>query len=58
VVRIFPPGGLDPVLDGGVGDKGAMVAPEVPASIAIGQTIFGDQTDGSLLKTTGVETIR
>ena len=35
-----------------------MVAPEVPTGIAIGQTIFGDQTDGSLLKTTGVETIR
>jgi hypothetical protein len=35
-----------------------MVAPEVPTGVAVGQAIFGDQTDGSLLEPTGVETIR
>jgi len=40
-----------------MGDKDAVVTPEVPTGVAVGQAIFGDQTDGSLLETTGVETI-
>jgi hypothetical protein len=54
VARLFFPGGLDPVLDGGVGDEDAVVAPEVPAGSLVGQAIFGDKTDGALLDTTGV----
>src|SRR6266446_847934 len=50
----FPPGRLDPVLDGGVGDEDAVVAPEVPTGSLVGQAIFGDKTDGPLLDTTGV----
>jgi hypothetical protein len=54
VVRLFFPGGLDPVLDGGVGNKDTVVPPEVPAGVAVGQAIFGDQTDGQLLDAAGV----
>jgi hypothetical protein len=34
-----------------------MVAPEVPTGVAVGQAIFGDQTDGSLLEAAGVEAV-
>ena len=36
-------------MDGGGGNKDTVVAPEVPAGGLVGQTIFGDQTDGPLL---------
>jgi hypothetical protein len=35
----FPPS-LDPVLDGGKGDKDAVVTPEVPARRAVRQTVL------------------
>ena len=57
MVWIFFPGGLDPVLDGGVGDEDAVVAPEVPTGGLVGQAIFGDQTDGPLLDTAGVQAV-
>src|SRR5262249_24363396 len=53
----FPPGGLDPVLDGGVGDEDAVVAPQVPTGGLIGQAVFGDQTDGPLLHAAGVSAV-
>jgi hypothetical protein len=40
----FPPG-LDPVLDRGVGDEDAMIAPEAPAGGLVGQAIFDDQAN-------------
>src|SRR6185369_5228153 len=56
--RLFPPGGLDPVLEGGEGDEDAVVAPQVPASGQIGQAIFGHQTNSPLLDTAGVLAVR
>ena len=41
----FPPG-LHPVLDGGVGDKDPMVAPEMPTGGLIGQAVLHHQPDG------------
>lgn len=58
VSTFFPPGRLDPVLDGGVRDEDAVVAPEVPTGSLVGQAIFGDETDGPLLDTTGVLAVR
>src|SRR3954447_14069198 len=40
----FPPG-LDPVLDRGVGDEDAVIAPEVPTGGAEGQSVLDDQAD-------------
>jgi hypothetical protein len=57
VVWIFFSRCLDPVLDGGVGDEDAVVTPEEPAGVAVGQAIFGDQTDGPLLDAAGVLTV-
>ncbi|MBV8399510.1 MAG: hypothetical protein JOZ17_12330 [Acetobacteraceae bacterium] len=51
----FPPGRLDPVLDGGVGDEDAVLAPQVPTGVAVGQAIFRDKTDGTLLDTASVQ---
>ena len=45
--RLFPPG-LDPVLDRGVRDKHAVVAPEGPFGDAIGQAVLDDQPDGEV----------
>ena len=45
----FFPGGLDPVLDGGPGDEDAVVAPEVPGSGLVGQTVLGHDADGAIL---------
>src|SRR3954465_15666249 len=50
----FFPSRLDPVLDGGVGDEDAVIAPQVPTGGLVGQAIFGDQTDGPLLNATRV----
>src|ERR1700676_4817966 len=54
----FFPSRLDPVLDGGVGDEYAVVAPQVPTGGLVGQAIFGDKTDGPLLDTTSVLAVR
>src|ERR1700693_2601402 len=54
----FFPSRLNPVLDGGVGDEDAVVAPQVPTGNLVGQAIFGDQTDGPLLDTAGVSAVR
>jgi hypothetical protein len=53
----FFPSGLDPVLDGGVGDEDAVVAPQVPTGVAVWQAIFRDQTDGTLLDAAGVQAV-
>src|SRR3954452_6962327 len=58
LASFFPPGGLDPVLDGGVGDEDPVVAPQVPAGGLVGQAVFGDQTDGPLLDAAGVPAVR
>jgi hypothetical protein len=50
----FFPSRLDPVLDRGVGDEDAVVAPQVPTGGLVGQAIFGDQTDGLLLDAASV----
>src|SRR5438874_12589706 len=49
----FPPG-LDPVLDRGVGDEHAVIAPQGPSGTAIGQAVLDDQADGSLEDAAGV----
>ena len=41
----FPPG-LDPLLDGGKGDKDPMITPEVPRRGPVWQPILHDQPDG------------
>src|SRR3954454_2191869 len=53
----FPPG-LDPVLDRGVGDEDAMVAPQGPFGGAIGEAILDDQADGGVDDPAGVMTAR
>src|SRR5690349_8860644 len=50
----FFPRGLDPVLDGGVRDEDAVVAPQVPRGGLVGQAILGDQPHGPLLDAPGV----
>src|SRR4051794_3484707 len=57
VAWIFFPRRLDPVLDGGVGDENAVVAPEVPGSSPVGQAVVDDQTDSPLLDAVGVQTL-
>jgi hypothetical protein len=54
----FFPSRLNPVLDGGVGDEDAVVAPQVRTGSLVGQAVFSDKTDGPLLDTTGVLTVR
>src|SRR5437764_787538 len=51
----FPPG-LDPVLDGGVGDEHAMIAPQGPSGTAVGQAVLDDQADGGVDDPAGVVT--
>src|SRR5215210_126006 len=58
VSTFFPPSRLDPVLDGGVGDEDAVVAPQVPAGGLVGQAIFGDETGGPLLDAASVSAVR
>src|SRR5829696_3713001 len=53
----FPPGRLDPVLDGGVGDEDAVVAPQVPAGGLVRQAVLGDQADGQSLAAAGVQAL-
>src|SRR5947208_8032021 len=43
----FPPG-LDPVLDRGVGDEHAVLAPEGPTGGPIRQAVLDDQSDGGV----------
>jgi hypothetical protein len=56
-VRIFFPRRLNPVLDGGVGHEDAMVAPEVPGSGSVRQTVLDNQADRPLLDAAGVQTL-
>src|SRR3954453_205874 len=49
----FPPG-LDPVLDRGVGDEDAVIAPEVPTGGAEGQSVLDDQADRQVDDAMGV----
>jgi hypothetical protein len=53
----FFPGRLDPVLDGGEGDKDAVIAPQVPTGTLVGQTIFTHQSNGQILDTSSVEAL-
>ena len=55
--RSFFPRGLDPVLDGGVGDEDAVVAPPVPAGGLVGQAVLGHQADGQPLDAAGVQAL-
>jgi hypothetical protein len=55
--RFFFPGGLDPILDRGPGDKDAMVAPEVPTGGSVGESVLDDQADGGVLHAMGVATL-
>ena len=43
--RLFPPG-LHPVLDGGEGNKHAVIAPQMPAGGLIGQAVLDDEAHG------------
>src|SRR5512135_3578657 len=52
----FFPRGLDPVLDRGVGDEHAVVAPQGPAGGAVGQAVLDDQPDGGVDDAAGVVT--
>src|SRR3954466_4607406 len=51
----FSPSRLDPVLDGGVGDEDAVVAPQVPTGGLIRQTVLGHQADSQPLDAAGVQ---
>src|SRR5438093_10410675 len=51
----FFPRRLNPVLNGGVGDEDAMVAPQVPTGGLVGQTVVGHQADSELLDAAGVQ---
>jgi hypothetical protein len=53
----FFPSRLDPVLDGGIRDEDAVLTPEVPTGVAVGQAIFHDKTDGVLLDAAGVQAV-
>jgi hypothetical protein len=53
----FFPSRLDPVLDGGVGDEDAVIAPQVPTGDLVGQAVFGDKTNGPLLDPAGIVAI-
>jgi hypothetical protein len=54
----FFPSRLDPVLDGGVGDEDAVIAPQVPTGGLVRQAIFGDKMNGPLLDTASVPAVR
>ena len=51
----FPPV-LDPVLDRGVRDEHAVIAPEAPTGRAIRQAVLDDQADGGVDDASGVVT--
>src|SRR6478752_3273957 len=51
----FPPG-LDPVLDRGVGDEDAVLAPEAPTGGAIRHAVLDDQADGRIEDASGIVT--
>src|SRR5436190_22823913 len=55
VSTFFPPGRLDPVLDGGVGDEDPVVAPQVPTGGLIRQAVLGHQADSQSLDAAGVQ---
>src|SRR5436309_260525 len=57
LATFFFPGRLDPVLDGGPGDKDAVVAPQVPTGGLVGQAVFGHQADSHSLDAAGVQTL-
>jgi hypothetical protein len=54
-VRIFFPGRLHPVLDGGVGHEDLVVTPKVPGSRPVRQTVLDDQANSPLLHAAGVQ---
>ena len=56
--RFFFPGGLDPVLNRGPGNKDPVVAPEVPTGGAIRQSVFDDHPNGRLLHAVGIMALR
>ena len=45
------------MLDGGGRDEDAVITPEVPSGIAVGQAILGHQADRQALHAPGVETL-
>jgi hypothetical protein len=54
----FFPRRLDPVLNGGEGDKDAMIAPEMPGRRTVRQAVFGHEAHGQQHDTTGVAGVR
>jgi hypothetical protein len=44
-------------LNGGKGDKDAVVTPQVPTGGLVGQAVFSDQADGPLLDAAGVAAV-
>jgi hypothetical protein len=57
-VRLFFPSGLDPILNGGIGDENAVVTPQVPAGGLVGQAVFDDKADGPLLDAARIPAVR
>jgi hypothetical protein len=53
----FFPRRLDPVLDSGEGDEGTVVTPQVPAGVAVGHPVLGDEADGHALDAERVEAL-
>jgi len=53
----FFPRRLDPVLDGGEGDEDAVVAPQVPAGVAVGHAVLDHQAHGHALDAERVEAL-
>jgi hypothetical protein len=53
----FSPSRLDPVLESGIRDEDAVLTPEVPTGVAVGQPIFRDKTDGALLDPACVQAV-
>jgi hypothetical protein len=49
----FPPGGLNPVRDGGQGDEDAVVRPQVPGGGLVGHAVLGDPADSQVLDPAG-----
>src|SRR5947209_7618289 len=57
VSPFFPPGRLDPVREGGVGDEDPVVAPPVPTGGLLRQAALGHQADRPSLDAAGVQAL-
>jgi hypothetical protein len=57
VPTFFFPGRLDPVLDGGVRDEDAVITPQVPTGVLVGESVFTHQANSQILDATCVEAL-